>query len=69
MEGIPALAFWELVIDVFHPMNGEKQKLSNAPPVNYSIYDALTAVDYVPLNVPVPNGRAMLVLLDDQNLH
>ena len=33
----------------------------------HSIYDALVAVDYVPCNVPVPNGRAVLVMLEDND--
>ena len=68
MEGIPALALWELVIDVFHPL---KQALAaefpTQPPVCTNIYEALTSVDYVPPNVPRPNGRAILVLLEDND--
>ena len=31
MEGIPALAFWELVIDVFHPMEAKVEEKVSAP--------------------------------------
>ena len=75
MEGIPALALWELVIDVFHPL--PVSATSVAPkqaynalcmPVCHTIYDELLAVDYVPCNVLEPNGRAILVLLEDNDL-
>ena len=68
VEGIPALALWELVIDVFHPLpNAVKQVMPTKQPVKRSIYDELTSVDFVPSNVPCPNGRAILVLLEDND--
>jgi len=72
MEGIPALALWELVIDVFHPLpvsaaNAVPKQAYPALGSPVTIYDELLAVDYVPCNIPEPNGRAILVLLEDND--
>ena len=74
MEGIPALSLWELVIDVFHPLPKcatsvaqLRRRPDNVTPVCHNIYEALMAVDYVPPNLPEPNGRAILVLLEDND--
>ena len=32
-----------------------------------NMYEELTSVDYVPTNLPEPNGRAVLVLLEDND--
>ena len=81
VEGIPALAFWEHVIDVFHPIapvSGSKTPLGSSnkrfetsnineqPPI-FDIYDELASVDYVPPNIEKPNGKARLVLLEDND--
>ena len=75
MEGIPALALWELIIDVFHPI--ENARVKPCPkdqnegmksfPKPKTIYEELTNVDFVPTNLPAPNGRAVLVLLEDND--
>ena len=78
VEGIPALSLWELVIDVFHPIAECKVASSrvkpqpaleskHATPNAKSIYQVLEEVDYVPPNLPEPNGRAILVLLEDND--
>ena len=64
MEGIPALELWDCVIDDFCPLTPtqlpiEKQKKPE------TIYDHLAAVDNVPPNLPLPNGRA--ILLEDND--
>ena len=71
------LALWELVIDVFHPLKNAttyragKTALevtqAEKEPACSSIYDYLSSVDYVPPNMPEPNGRAILVLLEDND--
>ena len=78
MEGIPALALWELIIDVFHPIdpcqnerikpfpNSQNEGIKSFPKPK-TIYEELTSVDYVPTNLPAPNGRAILVLLEDND--
>ena len=45
----------------------EALSISNSKPVIRNIYDELASVDYVPPNLPEPNGRAMLVLLEDND--
>lgn len=39
----------------------------NEQPAINNIYDELMSVDYVPPNLPKPNGRAKLVLLEDND--
>ena len=83
MEGIPVLELWELIIDVFEPVNpkGGSQSTSGITakvrgaftaeyPMQYSdsIYlDMLKSVDYIPTNVPLAPGRAKLVILEDND--
>jgi len=71
MEGIPALALWELIIDVFHPLPVDKKsnidRAGSTAPKPTNMYEELTSVDYVPKNLPAPNGRAILVLLEDND--
>ena len=68
MEGIPALALWELIIDVFHPMppnpNDRADQTAHKPK---NMYEELSSVDSVPTNLSAPNGRAKLVLLEDND--
>ena len=40
----------------------------NATPASYIICECLAAVDFVPPNLPEPNGRPILVLLEDNDL-
>ena len=83
MEGIPAVELWELVIDVFEPVNpkGGSQKgddirtkvrgaFTAEYPMQYSnsiYWDILKSVDYVPTNVPAIPGRAKLIILEDND--
>jgi len=66
MVGIPALELWDTVIDVFCSLTPAQLPIEKKPELN-SIYDHLKAVDYVPPNVPLPNGRACLILLEDND--
>ena len=65
-ERIPALDLWELLLDVFCHLTPvmlpfeEKTKATN-------MYEALAAVDCVPQNVQLPNGRAFRILLEDND--
>ena len=66
MEGIPALELWDTVINVFCPLKPTQLPIEKKPEIN-TIYDQLAEVDYVPPNVPLPNGRACLILLEDND--
>jgi len=65
-EGIPALMLWETVLDVFCPLTPAQLPIESKPKVS-SIYEELQSVDYVPPNLPLPNGRACLILLEDND--
>lgn len=76
MEEIPALAVWELIIDVFHPTKPKHDRAGHTAPNDRAgntahkpknMYEELTSVDYVPTNLPEPTGRAILVLLEDND--
>ena len=69
LEGIPLLNLWDLVIDVLHPETGriDKKKI-HAPqqqlPMDYRL---LSEVDYVPPSMPISNGKAKLLILEDND--
>jgi len=68
MEGIPALALWEPIIDVFHPITpNPNDRADQTAPKPKKMYEELSSVDFVPTNLPAPNGRAKLVLLEDND--
>ena len=46
-EGIPAIDFWEIVLDVFCPLNPIRFPLEENQKIE-SIYEVLVAVDYAP---------------------
>jgi hypothetical protein len=72
LEGLPALALWDIVIDVFSPAQA-KQRLCNIsknPNLTVSsttIYDLFGSVDYVPPSLPITYGSANLFLLEDND--
>ena len=70
LEGIPALTFWESVVQVFTktvPMfNGDK-KLCPVPTTTTTINQILMEMDYVPKPVTPPSGQAHLIILEDND--
>ena len=66
MEGIPALELWDCVIDVFCPLTPAQLPIEVQKKPE-TIHDHLAVVDYVPPNLPLPNGRACLILLEDND--
>ena len=66
MEGIPAFELWDTVIDVFCALSFAQLPIEKKPEIN-TIHDQLAEVDYVPPNAPLPNGRACLILLEDND--
>ena len=68
MEGIPALSLWELIIDVFHPVDPKlTDRADKTAPKPKNMYEELSNVDFVPTNLPQHSGRAKLVLLEDND--
>ena len=78
MVGLPALFFWELVIEVFEPQGEEKtskllkENWGKGPyqpkfqPEN--LYDMFGCVDYVPPSLPIAYGRAILYVMETRKL-
>ena len=66
-KSLPALDLWETVLDVFCPLTPVRLPIEKQPKVR-NMYETLIAVDYVPPSIPVPNGRACLILLEDEDL-
>ena len=62
MEGIPALEFWEMVLDVFCPLKPTQLPIEKKPEIE-NINDAFAEVNYVPPNVQAPNGSACVFFL------
>ncbi len=48
IEGIPALALWELVINVFHPRDTLRLKDDAPVPLCFTAHEILLGVDHVP---------------------
>ena len=72
LEGLPALALWDIVIDVFSPAQAKQRlcNISNKPNLtvsNTTIYDLFGSVDYVPPSLPITYGSANLFLLEDND--
>ena len=71
LDGIPALIFWELVIEVLGPSNvaGRNSKLTKADEnkrlVCTNSFDVLRNVDCVPPSLPPSRGLARLIVLED----
>ena len=66
MEGIPSLALWETVLQVFHPeVVKTKVRASTNQPKAELIYQILADVDYVPPSVPPSLGIAHLYVMED----
>ena len=66
MEGLPALEFREMVLDLFCPLKPTQLPLEKEQQIE-NIDDALAEVDYGPPNVQAPDGRACLILLKDND--
>eukprot|EP00973_Karenia_brevis_P069975 9728445-Karenia_brevis.AAC.1 len=66
MEGIPALTFWDVVINVFDLAKTNVDHVKKAPELA-DIYSLLRYVDYVPPSMPKSNGRAKLMILEDND--
>jgi hypothetical protein len=79
MEGIPALGLWEMVLEVFpdhshsnnttttpHPVSAKgiqrNQHHSNTTKFDTNQHND---IDYVPSNIPVPRGLALLMIFED----
>ena len=68
LEGIPAVSFWDQVVDV---MEGKKPKVSSKPGATHgsvgmpTMYDILSNVDFVPPSLPPLKGKGRLVILED----
>ena len=71
LEGLPLLNLWDLVINVFHPETGKsdsKPKCAKQQPLPMDNgYKLLSEVDYVPPSLPIQNGRAKLLILEDND--
>ena len=71
MEGVPALSFWELVIDVFEPSSAPSRPpaltLNEQLQWRRKLYNAFEAVDYVPPSLPPSTGNAKLYALEDND--
>jgi hypothetical protein len=79
LEGLPALSFWSLVIDVFDPIlkddnepHGPFDKIlelsyGERVTVKLQLYDMFGSVDYVPPSLPICYGRASLYALEDND--
>ncbi len=68
MEGVPALMFWDLVIDVFSDSPESKPRKEPARG-NSTQIDPRSAfnVDFVPPSLEFSSGRAKLILLEDND--
>ena len=71
LEGIPALTFWSLVIDVFDPPKVPKKPLELTIPERLALkrqcFDMFGSIDYVPPSLPIIDGRAKLFALEDND--
>ena len=71
MEGIPALSFWELVIDVFEPSTAPSKPLAltlgEQLQWRRKLHNAFEALDYVPPSLPPSTGKAKLYALEDND--
>jgi len=75
LEGLPALIFWDLVLEVFAPTQnaGGNPKRNNpirAPSLSISpniFLDMLGSIDYVPPSLPITYGRAKLYMFEDND--
>ena len=65
-EATPMLILWELAIDVFATKAPPRANMGYATPPR-TIEDMLSQVDYVPPTVPLPSGRAKLIILEDND--
>ena len=76
MEGIPALELWDLVIDVLQPKAPLSHTKARRNPVADNSHNSrqnelpadmriLMNVDYVPPSAPLTNGRACLIIMED----
>ena len=59
------MQLWEQVVDVMCPMAPKKPKI-NGSKVPF-VSDCLGNVDFVPPNLPEPNGRVGLLILEDND--
>jgi len=71
LEGIPALTFWSLVIDVFDPVSNPQRRKDLTIPerlfLRRQTHEIFVSVDYVPPSLPIVYGRATLYALEDND--
>merc|ERR1711938_512425 len=65
-EATPMLILWELAIDVFAKDAPPRSNMGYLPQPR-TLEDMLSQVDYVPPTVPLPSGRAKLIILEDND--
>ncbi len=64
------MSLWELVIGVLPPMKSrvdEKRRTTANSKTEKNVYQILSDIDFVPKNAPEPNGRAILVISEDND--
>ena len=72
MEGIPALALWEVIVDVLGAPSKTRKLVSGRPddlkvkPKSES-QKFVESIDYVPCNIPPSSGNGRLCLLEDND--
>ena len=73
MEGIPALVFWESVLDTLCPQllargdSSRKAGGDSSARETDEIQKVLSMVDFVPPSLPPLTGRAQLIMLEDND--
>ena len=70
-EGLPGLILWDLVISVFEPDGPAKPPIpmnsTELALVRRNYYDMFGSIDYVPPSLPITYGRAVLIILEDND--
>ena len=71
MEGLPALYFWDIVIQLFDPQDPAKipQTVGQKKPQigNDKMLEIFGSIDYVPPSLPIKPGFAKLYALEDND--
>ena len=66
MDGIPVLVLWGIAIYVLSPLKPTQLPIEKKPEIKKNTV-IWVEVDYVPPNVPLPTGRACLILTEDND--
>ena len=67
MEGIPALSFWDEVIELFCPEASRCSVVQEAVPDYSTVLGVLSSVDWVPPSLPPVKGYGKLEILEDND--